>query len=103
MVDVRFSNIYSRHTNNSYVENQTEQLCSKVKKLKYITVQISDEIKRQNADLTKYQKIMNLTSSLIDQAHHRVKLLSQSGWWKMYLYLILFSLFIFLIIYSFTK
>jgi hypothetical protein len=52
MVDRGFSNIHSRHTNYSYTEERTEQLCSKVKQLKDITVQIGEEIKRQNDDLT---------------------------------------------------
>jgi hypothetical protein len=51
MVDRRFSNIHSRHTNYSYTEERTEQFCSKVKQLKHITVRIGEEIKRQNDDI----------------------------------------------------
>jgi len=52
MMDRGFSNIHSRHTNYSYTEERIKQLCSKVKQLKDITLQIGEEIKRQNDDLT---------------------------------------------------
>jgi hypothetical protein len=55
-MDRRYSGIHSRHTNYSYAEEQTEQLCSKGKQLKYIAVQIGEEIKRQKDDLTVWIK-----------------------------------------------
>jgi hypothetical protein len=55
MVDEKFSNIHSRRTNYSYIEEQneerTEQLGSKVKQLKDIVIRIGEETKSQNADL----------------------------------------------------
>jgi hypothetical protein len=47
---------YLERTNCSYIEEQndqrTEELCSKVKLLKYIAIQIREETKSQNADFT---------------------------------------------------
>jgi hypothetical protein len=46
---------------------------------------------------------MDMTKALIDRARQRVKLISQSSNWKIYLYLLLFSLFVFLVIYFLIK
>jgi hypothetical protein len=46
---------------------------------------------------------MDLTNSLVGQTRQRVMLLSRSGSWKMNLYLMGFSLCVFLMIYFLTK
>jgi hypothetical protein len=42
---------------------------------------------------------MENSNSLVAQARRRVVLLARSGGWKIYLYLFLFALFVFLVIY----
>ena len=49
MAGERFASTYPRHT---YIEERTEQLHSKVEKLKFITIELREEIKRQKIDLT---------------------------------------------------
>jgi hypothetical protein len=46
---------------------------------------------------------MENTNSLVGQARRRVMLLARSGSWKVYLYLFLFALFVFLVIYFLIK
>lgn len=46
---------------------------------------------------------MEDTNSLVSQARRRVILLARSGGWKIYLYLLLFALFVFLVIYFLIK
>jgi hypothetical protein len=56
MTDRRHLNTYARQRNYSYIEEQndqrTEQLHSKVKLLKYIAIQIREETKHQNVEIT---------------------------------------------------
>ena len=56
MVEGRFLSAYSRHTKYSYIEEQnderTVELGWKIKKLKDVVVEIGNETKRQNDDLT---------------------------------------------------
>ncbi len=55
-MDGQLSSTHLRYTDYSYIEEQneerTEHLRSKVDQLKYIAVEIREETKRQNADLT---------------------------------------------------
>ncbi|CAF1064145.1 unnamed protein product [Adineta ricciae] len=101
------SNTHSRRSNYSYIEEQnearTELLNSKVNQLKHLAVQISEETQFQNKYLKELNSHMDHTDSLIGQARRRVILLARSGSWKIYLYLILFALFIFLVIYFLIK
>ncbi len=46
---------------------------------------------------------MEDTNSLVSQARRRVIQLARSGSWKIYLYLLLFALFVFLVIYFLIK
>lgn len=46
---------------------------------------------------------MNLTNRLVSQTRQRVTFLSSSGNWKIYWYLMIFSLFVFLMIYVLIK
>ena len=46
---------------------------------------------------------MDHNDSLLSQARRRVVLLARSGSWKIYLYLILFAVFVFLVIYFLMK
>ncbi|CAF0857963.1 unnamed protein product [Adineta steineri] len=107
MVENRFSNVYTRHTNYSYVEEQneerTQQLVSQVKKLKNVVIEIRNETRRQNEDLKNYDTAMNHASDLVNHTRRRVQLLFKNGSWKIYYYLIFFSLFIFLVIYLIIK
>jgi len=107
MVDGQQSNTHSRRTNYSYIEEQnearTELLNSKVNQLKHLAVQIGDETKFQNKYLKELHNNMEDTSSLVGQARRRVILLARSGGWKIYLYLLLFALFVFLVIYFLIK
>ncbi|CAF1064340.1 unnamed protein product [Adineta ricciae] len=101
------SNAHSRRPNYSYIEEQnearTELLNSKVNQLKHLAVQISEETQFQNKYLKELNNHMDHTDSLIGQARRRVILLARSGSWKIYLYLILFALFVFLVIYFLIK
>ncbi|CAF0879891.1 unnamed protein product [Rotaria sp. Silwood1] len=107
MVDGRQSNTHSRRTNYSYIEEQnearTELLNSKVNQLKHLAVQIGEETKFQNKYLKEIHDNMDHTDSLVAQARRRVVLLARSGSWKIYLYLLLFALFVFLVIYFLIK
>ncbi|CAF0999846.1 unnamed protein product [Adineta steineri] len=107
MSDGRQSNTHSRRTNYSYIEEQNEQrtelLNSKVNQLKHLAVQIGDETKLQNKYLQELHDNMDNTGSLLGQARRRVLNLARSGGWKIYLYLLLFALFVFLVIYFLIK
>lgn len=97
------SNIHLRNTNYSYIEEQsekqTEELRRKVKRLKNVVINIREEVRRQNDEMTKYQQLMSLTSNLVNKTHRHVLLVSKSSGWMIYVYLMLFSLFVFSIIY----
>ncbi|CAF4378424.1 unnamed protein product, partial [Adineta steineri] len=66
MVENRFSNVYTQHTNYSYIEEQneerTQQLVSQVKELKTVVIEIRNETRRQNEDLKEYHEAMNHAS-----------------------------------------
>ncbi|CAF3423456.1 unnamed protein product [Rotaria socialis] len=103
MVDVLFPNMYSRDTNDLYLKHRTEQLDSKVAELKEIVVKISDEITCQNTDLPEYQKMFDYIIGQIGQARRHITQQPERYTWKLYLYLIFFSLFSFFIIYLLVK
>ena len=56
MMDGQLSSTHLRHADYTYIDEQneerTEHLRSKVNQLKYIAVEIREETKRQNDDLT---------------------------------------------------
>jgi predicted RNA-binding protein with EMAP domain len=101
------SNTHSRRANYSYIEEQnearTELLNSKVNQLKHLAVQMGEETKYQNKYLKELNDNMENTNSLVGQARRRVMLLARSGSWKIYFYLFLFALFVFLVIYFLIK
>ncbi|CAF2030894.1 unnamed protein product [Rotaria magnacalcarata] len=103
MIDGLFPNMYSRYTNDLYLKHRTEQLDSKVAELKEIVVKISDEMTCQNTDLPEYQKMFDHAISQIGQARRHITQLPQRYTWKIYLYLIFFSLFSFFIIFFLVK
>ncbi|CAF1531606.1 unnamed protein product [Adineta ricciae] len=99
--------MYSKYSTDSCIEEQndqrTAQLCTKVKRLKSIVIEINDETKRSTAELSGHSDLMSSLTNRVGQAQRRVKLLSRTGSWKLYYYLIMFSLFVFLIIYILVK
>ena len=101
------SNMYSKYSTDSCIEEQndqrTDQLCTKVKRLKSIVIEINDETKRSTAELSGYSDLMSSLTNRVGQAQRRVKLLSRTGSWKLYYFLIMFSLFVFLLIYIVVK
>ena len=103
MNDDRQSNAHSRRPNYSYIEEQnearTDSLTSKVSQLKHLAVQIGEETKYQNKCLKELHGQVDQADTLVAQARRRVILLARSGSWKIYLFLFLFSLFVFLVIY----
>lgn len=79
------------------------ELISKTSRLKQITIQLGDEIKNSNKfidDLdNKFSKSQNILTATIG----RVGKLARNGNCKIYFYLILFSLFVFFVLYLVIK
>lgn len=79
------------------------ELINKTSRLKQITIQLGDEIKNSNRFLddldNKFSKSQNILTATIG----RIGKLSQNGNCKIYFYLILFSLFVFFVLYLAIK
>ena len=74
-------------------------LRSKVNVLKSLTLDMGDEIKGQNSFLKEMDNEFDSTWGLLSSSMGRVKRLASSGHNRLYLYLMLFSLFVFFFIY----
>lgn len=85
------------------METENDQLVNglrtKVSALKSLTLDMGDEIKSQNLFLKSMDNEFDSTWGLLSSSMARVKKLALSGHNRIYLYLALFSLFVFFFVY----
>ncbi|RWS16266.1 BET1-like protein [Dinothrombium tinctorium] len=81
--------------NNAFVDG----LRTKVGALKNLTIDMGEEIREQNKYLKEMDNDFDSTQGLLSSSFNRVKRLAMAGHNKYILYLILFSLFVFFVIY----
>ncbi|KRY37447.1 DNA methyltransferase 1-associated protein 1 [Trichinella spiralis] len=95
------------HTNvnmsKTYLESDNDQLVdqlkNKVSKLKTLTIDIGDEVRRQNKDLSNLDDHFEANRNVLESTMRRLGIISRSGSNRFLCYLILFAFTVFLIMY----
>ncbi|MFH4975326.1 hypothetical protein AB6A40_002035 [Gnathostoma spinigerum] len=89
--------------NNVFMERQNDslvnQLSGKVATLKKITIAIGDDVREQNRLLNEMDSDFDASRGLLGTTMRKLGVVAKAGGKNMLCYLILFSLFVFLIIY----
>ncbi len=80
-----------------------ERLMNKTAKLKQITISLGAEIKDSNKYINGLDKDFENSKGFLQSTINRVGRLSKSGNCSLYLYLIMFSLFVFFVLYIVIK
>ncbi|CAI9729620.1 BET1 homolog [Octopus vulgaris] len=84
---------------NSFIEGENDNLESslkgKVKALKSLSIDIGTEIRTQNTFLDEMDSDFEGSTGLLQKTMHRLKGITKEGHWKIWLYLFLFTLFVF--------
>ncbi|VDD93636.1 unnamed protein product [Enterobius vermicularis] len=92
---------------NDFMERQNddlvEKLSSKVAALKKITIAIGDDVRDQNRLLNEVDSEFDASKSLLGSTMKRLGIVARSGGGSMLCYLVLFSLFVFFIIYYLAR
>ena len=97
------SNESSTFRRYGYDNEEEERLMNKTAKLKQITISLGAEIKDSNKYINGIDKDFENSKSFLQATIGRVGRLSKSGSCKLYFYLIMFSLFVFLVLYVVIK
>ncbi|XP_032094089.1 BET1 homolog [Thamnophis elegans] len=84
-------------------EKLTESLRSKVTTIKSLTIEIGTEVKQHNKLLTDMDNDFDTTSGFLGATMGRLKILSRGSQTKLLCYMMLFSLFVFFVIYWIIK
>ncbi|KTG05893.1 hypothetical protein cypCar_00002571 [Cyprinus carpio] len=84
-------------------EHLQEGLRAKVNALKHISVDIGNEIKYQNKMLGEMDSDFDSTGGLLGATIGRLKLISRGSQTKVYCYMLLFALFVFIVLYWVIK
>jgi blocked-early-in-transport protein 1 len=85
-------------------EGEMEQnLIDKASRLKQITIMLGNEIKDSNKFLNGLDNDFDKSKSFFESTIGRVGRLAKNGSWKMYFYLLLFSMFVFFVLYIVIK
>ncbi|KAH0627450.1 hypothetical protein JD844_003171 [Phrynosoma platyrhinos] len=84
-------------------EKLTESLRSKVTAIKSLTIEIGTEVKQQNKLLADMDNDFDSTSGFLGATVGRLKTLSRGSQTKLLCYMMLFSLFVFFVIYLIIK
>ena len=94
---------FRRFGNEFDQEDMEEQLINKTSRLKQITIMLNNEIKDSNKYLNGLDDDFEKSRGFFQSTINRVNRLSKSGNCKLYFYLILFSLFVFFVLYLIIK
>lgn len=90
-----------------YVDQQndqaTEELSLKVRQLGGIAIDLGDEVRRQNAELSGMHDEFESSHNVLVASMRRLGIISKSGGNRFLCYLILFSFAVFLVIYFLMK
>ncbi|XP_015275689.1 PREDICTED: BET1 homolog [Gekko japonicus] len=84
-------------------ERLTESLRSKVTAIKSLSIEIGTEVKQQNKMLTEMDNDFDSTGGFLGATMGRLKTLSRGSQTKLLCYMMLFSLFVFFVIYWIIK
>lgn len=84
-------------------DNLEENLMLKTSRLKHITISLGNEIRGSNKLIDELDSDFDKSKNFIDYAMRGVGRLSRSGSCKLYLYLFLFSCFVFFCLYIIIK
>ena len=84
-------------------EDLEERLMNKTARLKQITISLGAEIKDSNKYINGLDKDFENSKGFLQTTINRVGRLSKSGNCKLYFYLIIFCLFVFLVLYAVIK
>uniref|UniRef100_A0A098M1K1 BET1 homolog n=1 Tax=Hypsiglena sp. JMG-2014 TaxID=1550645 RepID=A0A098M1K1_9SAUR len=84
-------------------EKLTESLRSKVTAIKSLSIEIGTEVKQHNKLLTEMDNDFDSTSGFLGATVGRLKILSRGSQTKLLCYMMLFSLFVFFVIYWIIK
>ncbi|GAB1609588.1 BET1 homolog [Argonauta hians] len=76
-------------------DNLENALKGKVKALKSLSIDIGTEIRTQNKFLDQMDSDFEGSTDLLQKVMHRLKGITKQGHWKIWLYLFLFTLFVF--------
>nr|XP_056713402.1 BET1 homolog [Euleptes europaea] len=84
-------------------ETLTESLRSKVTAIKSLSIEIGTEVKQQNKMLGEMDDAFDSTGGFLGATMGRLKTLSRGSQTKLLCYMMLFSLFVFFVIYWIIK
>ncbi|XP_016398358.1 BET1 homolog isoform X2 [Sinocyclocheilus rhinocerous] len=84
-------------------ENLREGLRTKVNSLKHLSIDIGNEVKYQNKMLGEMDSDFDSTGGLLGATIGRLKLISRGSQTKVYCYMLLFALFVFIVLYWVIK
>ncbi|KAL4669154.1 hypothetical protein H8959_007708 [Pygathrix nigripes] len=84
-------------------ERLTESLRSKVTAIKSLSIEIGHEVKTQNKLLSEMDSQFDSTTGFLGKTMGKLKILSRGSQTKLLCYMMLFSLFVFFIIYWIIK
>ncbi|NXI35291.1 BET1 protein, partial [Galbula dea] len=100
---------HSGYTNSGYSvyeeenERLTESLRTKVSAIKSLTIEIQTEVKNQNKMLAEMDTDFDSAGGLLAATMGRLRTLSRGSQTKLLCYMMLFSLFVFFVIYWIIK
>ncbi|KAM9098848.1 BET1 homolog [Sarcophilus harrisii] len=77
----------------------TESLRTKVTAIKSLSIEIGHEVKHQNKMLAEMDSEFDSTTGFLSQTMGRLKVLSRGSQAKLLAYMVLFSFFVFFVIY----
>uniref|UniRef100_A0A5F9DMH4 BET1 homolog n=1 Tax=Oryctolagus cuniculus TaxID=9986 RepID=A0A5F9DMH4_RABIT len=84
-------------------ERLTESLRSKVTAIKSLSIEIGHEVKNQNKLLAEMDSQFDSTTGFLGKTMGKLKILSRGSQTKLLCYMMLFSLFVFFVIYWIIK
>ncbi|NWH58018.1 BET1 protein, partial [Geococcyx californianus] len=84
-------------------ERLTESLRTKVSAIKSLSIEIGTEVKNQNKMLSEMDNDFDSTTGLLGATMNRLRILSRGSQTKLLCYMMLFSLFVFFVIYWIIK
>uniref|UniRef100_A0A8P0TDR1 BET1 homolog n=2 Tax=Canis lupus familiaris TaxID=9615 RepID=A0A8P0TDR1_CANLF len=84
-------------------ERLTESLRSKVTAIKSLSIEIGHEVKHQNKLLAEMDSQFDSTTGFLGKTMGKLKILSRGSQTKLLCYMLLFSLFVFFVIYWIIK
>ncbi|XP_016314983.1 BET1 homolog [Sinocyclocheilus anshuiensis] len=84
-------------------ENLQEGLRTKVNSLKHLSIDIGNELNYQNKMLGEMDSDFDSTGGLLGATIGRLKLISRGSQTKVYCYMLLFALFVFIVLYWVIK